>query len=135
MTKNKITKNEIKSLFENGKLKSLMSNIIYDGTKQDANDALYLLFKKGSDEYNVTFESLPYSRGGRYAKHTSTLHSTQSWEIKEYDGCYYVSVNSTSKSANCPSVIVPNFYTEKGKNYFNNKIQSNIDSLQKQLLK
>ena len=135
MTKNKITKNEIKSLFENGKLKSLMSNIIYDGTKQDAIDALYLLFKKGSDEYNVTFESLPYSKGGRYTRHTTTLHSTQSWEIKEYDGCYYVSVNSTSKSANCPSVIVPQFYTEKGKNFYNSKIKAQIQELENKLLK
>ena len=135
MTTNKMTKKEIKSLFENGKLKSLMSNIIYDGTKQDAIDALCLLFKKGSDEYNVTFESLPYSKGGKYARHTTTLHSTQSWEIKEYIAGYYISINSTSKSANCPPVIVPKFYTEKGKNFYNSKIKSQIQELENKLLK
>ena len=130
-----MTKKEIKSLYENWKLSGLMNNIISDGTKSDIINALYLLFQKGGEEYNVSFESLPYSRGGRYARHTSTLDSTQKWEIKKsLEGNYYISTSSTSKSANCPSVIVPKFYTEIGKMYYNSIIIEKIQKLEKQLL-
>lgn len=130
-----MTKKEIKSLYESKKLNSLLYSILYDGTKADLINALYLLFKKGGEEYNVSFESLPYSRGGRYVRHTSTLYSTQKWEIKESaEGNYYISTSSTSKSANCPVVIVPKFYTEKGKQFFNSKIENEINKLKRQLL-
>ena len=130
-----MTKKEIKSLYENKKLKYLNEYVIFDGTKKDLIDALYLLFKKGSDEYNIDFESVPYSRGGKYKRHTSTLHSTQKWEIKKsLEDNYYISTSSTSKSANCPSVIVPKFYTEKGKQFFNSKIENEINKLKMKLL-
>lgn len=129
------TKKEIKKLYEAGKLTRLMPHIITDGTKADIINALFLLFKQGSQEYNITFESLPYSRGGKYKRHTSTLHSNQKWEICEIDNEYYVRKSSTSSSASCPDVIVPKFYTETGKAFHNAKIQEQIDKLKKQLLK
>ena len=130
-----MTKKEIKSLYENKKLKYLNEYVIFDGTKKDLIDALYLLFKKGSDEYNIDFESVPYSRGGKWTRHTSTLHSVQSWKIEERDGLYYITTRSTSKSDNCPAVIVPKFYTEKGKKHYNYIIIETIQALEKKLLK
>ena len=130
-----MTKKEIKSLYESGKLSLLMNNIVSDGTKKDLIDALYLLFKKGSDEYIIEFESVPYSRGGKWRRHTSTLHSVQSWKIEERDGSYYITTRSTSKSDNCPTVIVPKFYTEKGKKHYNSIITEKIQELEKKLLK
>ena len=109
--------------------------IITDGSKRDTIDALYLLFKQGSDEYQISFQSLPYSRGGKYARHTSTLYSVQKWEIIEMSDGFYIYKSSTSKSASCPDVIVPKFYTETGKAFHNAKIQEQIDKLKKQLLK
>ena len=50
-----MTKKEIKSLYENKKLKYLNENVILDGTKKDLIEALYLLFKKSTDEYNIDF--------------------------------------------------------------------------------
>ena len=130
------TKKEIKQLLEAGKLNMLINYIITDGTKSDIINALFILFKHGGEEYNISFESLPYSRGGRYARHTSTLYSTQKWEICGTDeNGYYISKSSTSKSAACPDVIVPTFYTEIGKNYFNLIILSQIKELEKKLLK
>jgi len=129
------TKKEIAELLNAGRLSNLMENIITDGTKRDTIDALYLLFKQGDDSYDITFESIPYSRGGKYARHTSTLHSTQSWKIiEDCNGCWHISTESTSKSGACPSVIIPKFYTEAGKSYYNAQILSKINELQKQLL-
>lgn len=129
------TKKEIKELYDAGKLKNLMQCIITDGTKKDIVDALYLLFKQEKEVYEVNFESLPYSRGGKYARHTSTLHSTQRWEVVEYGASgYIIETNSTSKSAACPLVVIPKFYTEAGKTYHNGIIETKINELKKQLL-
>lgn len=129
------TKKEIKELLESGKLENLKKHIITDGTKSDIINALYLLFAKGKDEYNISFESVPYSRGGKYARHTSTLHSTQKWEVVDLSGEYYVLTYSSSKSANCPPVVIPAFYTETGKNFYNSLIEIKISELQKRILK
>lgn len=129
------TKKEITELYKSGSLNKLMAHIITDNTQSDIVNALYLLFKAERGEYNVTFESVPYSRGGRYARHTSTLHSIQSWDVYCFDGNYYIRTNSTSKSVACPPVIIPKFYTEKGKAYFNSKIHAQISDLQKKILK
>ena len=80
----KTTKKEITALYEAGKLKDLCKHIISDGTKADIINALKLMFDMGGQEYEIIFHSLPYSRGGKYARHTSDLHSTQKWEIVEY---------------------------------------------------
>lgn len=128
------TKKEIKQLLESGKLESLKNYIIYDGTKKGLIDALYLLFEQNSLEYQISFQSLPYSRGGKYALHTSTLYSTQKWEVVEGGNGYYIYKSSTSKSANCPSVIVPKFYTESGKVFYNSIIENKIKELKNQLL-
>lgn len=130
------TKKEIKQLLEAGKLRNLMKYIITDGTKSDTINALYLLFKQNSGEYNITFESCPYSRGGKYRRHTTTLHSTQKWEVVEYGSSGFdVEKTSTSKSGACPSVIVPKFYTESGKNFYNSVIEKQIAELQNKMLK
>lgn len=130
------TKKEIKELLEAGKLENLKKYIITDGTKKDEIDALYLLFKQESDEYNITFESVPYSNGGKYARHTSTLHSTQKWEVVEFGNSgFCIEKTSTSKSGACPDVIVPKFYTEVGKNWHNSLIENKIKELQKRTIK
>jgi len=129
-----ITKKQVKELFEAKKLTRLMNYIITDGTKTDTINALYLLMSKGGDEYDITFESVPYSRGGKYKRHTSTLCSAQKWEVIEGDNGYYISRSSTSRSANCPSVIVPIFYTETGRQYYNSIINNKIEVLRAQLI-
>lgn len=130
------TKKEISELLNAGKLDSLMNHIITNGTKRDIIDALYLLFQKGSDSYNITFESVPYSRGGKYARHTSTLHSTQSWKIEEIgESGYCIVTESTSKSGACPTVIVPKFYTEVGKVHHNMILQGQINELEAKKIK
>ena len=131
----KITKKEIRNLLEAGKLNELQQYIISDNTKADKINALQILFKKEKDFYNIEFESLPYSRGGRYKRHTSTLHSVQSWELKfsEYYG-WYIATSSSSNSANCPPVDVPIFYTEAGRAFHNQKIQQQIDELKSKML-
>lgn len=121
-------------MYDAGKLKSLMHHIITDGTKKDIIDALYLLFKEEKQVYEITFESLPYSRGGNYKRHTSLLYSTQSWYIKKYDSGYAINTESTSKSAVCPLVIIPKFYTEAGRAFHNGIIETKINELKKQLL-
>jgi hypothetical protein len=93
------------------------------------------MFKQGSGEYNVSFESVPYSRGGKFKRHTSTLHSTQKWEIVDGVNEYYISTSSSSRSGACPSVKVPMFYTEVGKTAYNQGILNQISELQKKLLK
>jgi len=128
------TKKEIKSLYDAGKLKNLIPYIITDGTKKDAVNALYLLFKEERGEYRVAFESLPYSRGGKYARHTSTLYSSQRWEVREIGGEFYVEKSSSSKSSACPPVMVPKFYTEAGKIFHNSLIEKKIDELKNELL-
>lgn len=45
-----------------------------------------------------TFQSLPYSRGGKYARHTSTLTNVLTFELINNN----LSVQNSSKSANCP---------------------------------
>ena len=66
----------------------------------------------------------------------TTLTSHQTWRVVEVGISGYVIVTeSTSKSANCPSVIIPKFYTEKGKNYYNAKIHEKIKELENELLK
>lgn len=130
-----MTKKEIKELYKAGKLKGLMNHIITDGTQSDIIDCLYLLFKKGGDSYEVTFESIPYSRGGKYRRHTSTLRSVQTWGIEYWENSgYNIVSSSSSKSGNCPVVIVPKFYTEKGKQFFNSKIENEINKLKMKLL-
>lgn len=129
------TKKEINKLLEDGCLENLKRYIITDGTKKDTIDALYLLFKKNYDTYEVTFDSLPYSKGGRYLRHTTTLLSVQRWEIIEDINGFRVYCSSTSRSLNCPPVIVPMFYTEKGRVFYNSKIESEIKKLQEKLLK
>ena len=130
------TKKEIRELLINGKLNNLLKYTINNGTTDDKVDALYLLFKQESDSYVVEFESLPYSRGGKYARHTSTLTSHQTWRVVEYGvSGYGIETERTSKSANCPSVIIPKFYTEKGRNYHNAKIYEKIKELENELLK
>jgi len=130
-----ITKKEVKELLNAGKLTELKKYIITDGSTSDTINALHLLMAKKSDEYYVSFESLPYSRGGKYKRHTSTLSSIQKWEVKvSPEGNYYVDKSSTSKSVNCPTVIVPKFYTEIGREYHNRLINIKIDDLKKQLI-
>lgn len=129
------TKKEISKLLEDGYLESLKKYIVTDGTKKDTVDALYLLFKKNSDTYEVTFESLPYSKGGRYLRHRTTLFSIQRWEIIGDTNGFRIYCSSTSKSLNCPRVIVPMFYTEKGKTFYNSKIENEIKKLKEKLLK
>ena len=130
------TKKEIRELLKSGKLNNLLKYTINNGTTADQVDALYLLFKQESDIYVVEFESLPYSRGGKYARHTSTLTSHQTWRVVEHGvSGYVIETERTSKSANCPSVIIPKFYTEKGKNYHNAKIHEKIKELENKLLK
>ncbi len=132
----KITKKEVKSIYEAGKCANLMKHIITDGSKKDTIDALYLLFKTGSGSYERTFESVPYSRGGKYARHTSTLHTTQSWGVEELGASgYCILTHSTSNSRNCPPVVVPTFYTEVGKAYYNAKIQGKINELEAKKIK
>lgn len=53
----------------------------------------------------------------------------------EGDREFRIVKSSTSKSANCQSVVVPKFYTEIGKISHNSKIQEKINEIQKQLLK
>ena len=131
----KTTKKEIKQLLETGKMSNLTNIVITDGTQSDLINALKMMFDLGREQYEITFESLPYSRGGKYTRHTSTLHSTQKWEIVEYGiSGYCVNRTSTSKSANCPLVEVPKFYTEKGKAFYNAAIESKISELKQQLL-
>ena len=132
----KTSKKEIKNLLDAGKLKDLIQYVVTDTTKADLINALYLLFSKGGDQYHITFESLPYSRGGKYARHTSTLNSTQNWQVKKSEATenYYINTWSTSNSAACAPVIVPKFYTESGKNYHNGLINGQIERLKKQLL-
>ena len=129
------TKKEVKNLYDSGKLSNLTNYVISNGTKADIIDALQLLLNKGSEEYDVRFESLPYSRGGKYARHTSALCSTQKWEVVEGGiSGFYIYKSSTSKSAACPSVVVPKFYTEIGKKFFNDGILDQIEQLKKKLL-
>ena len=131
-----MTKKEIKAAYEAGKCENLMEYIVTDSTKSDIINALYLLFKKGGDEYQISFESLPYSRGGKYRRHTSTLVSVQSWKVDQYEnGAYYIRTNSSSKSAACPEVVVPKFYTEKGKVFHNFILNKQIEELRGLLLK
>ena len=130
------TKKEIRELLKSGKLTNLLTHTITNGTTVDQVDALYLLFKQEFDSYVVEFESLPYSKGGRYKRHTSILTSHQIWRVVEYGvSGYVIETERTSKSANCPSVIIPKFYTEKGKNYHNAKIYEKIKELENKLLK
>lgn len=132
----KKTKKEIKEFLEAGKLKNLCNYIISDGTKLDIIDALKMMFDLGGEEYEITFESLPYSRGGRYARHTSTLHSTQSWfiSIGITSGIYFIDTKTTSNSAACPAVKIPMFYTEKGRIFHNSIINDKIEELKTKLL-
>ena len=131
-----MTKKEIKAAYEAGKCENLMEYIVTDSTKSDIINALYLLFKKGGDEYQISFESLPYSRGGKYRRHTSTLVSVQSWKVDQYEnGEYFIRTNSSSKSAACPEVVVPKFYTEKGKVFHNFILNKQIEELRGLLLK
>lgn len=130
------TKKEIAELLNAGKLTNLMMHVITDGTKRDIINALHLMFKQESDSYDITFESIPYSRGGKYARHTSTLHSTQSWKIiEDYNGCWYITTESTSKSGACPPVIVPKFYTQVGKVHHNMILQGQINELEAKKIK
>jgi hypothetical protein len=129
-----MTKKEVKELYEAGKLKGLMMHIISDGTKSDVINALQMLINYGGGEETITFESVPYSRGGKWKRHTSTLSSTQKWEVVEGGSGYYVSCSSSSISGNCPAVVVPKFYTEKGKEFHNGIIYTKIQELKKKLL-
>lgn len=131
----KANKKEIKQLLEAGKLYNLTNFVITDGTQSDLINALKMMFDLGREQYDVEFESLPYSRGGKYARHTTTLHSTQQWVVsQDARGAYFIDRFSTSKSANCPLVEVPKFYTEKGKAFHNAIIESKISELKQQLL-
>lgn len=136
MKATKISKKEVKQLYEAGKLKPLMMHIISDGTKSDIIDALQLLINCGGSSETIKFESLPYSRGGKYARHTSTLTSVQSWQVCRCgdDGDFYITKESTSKSANCPNVVVPKFFTEKGQQFHNSIIRQEIESLKRKLI-
>jgi len=131
----KVTKKQVKELLEAKKLASLIQYVITDGSKSDMVNALHILINTGSAEYKVSFESLPYSRGGKYARHASTLYSTQKWEVKEnYEGSLYISTGSTSNSAACPSVNIPMFYTEIGRNFHNFQIESKIEKLKLKMI-
>ncbi len=131
----KMTKKEIRIAYDNGEMRNLMPYIITDETKLDTVNALYLMFLKGSGEYEVTFDSVPFSKGGKYKRHTTKLKTTQKWEIiyNEHTG-YFIKTSSTSNSANCPAVIIPKFYTEKGKEFHNAVIQKQIQDLSKNIL-
>ena len=130
----KITKKQIKKLVDANQVDALLKHIITNGTKKDKIDALSLLFKSSGEEYEISFESVPYSRGGRYTRHTSTLTSTQKWEVVE--GCerFYIKTSSTSNSGACPAVIIPKFYTPAGKEFHNDNIRARIAELELQKL-
>ena len=132
----KTTKKEIAALYAAGKLNSLLANIISNNSKADIINALKLIFDKERDEYSAFFESVPYSRGGKYARHTSTLHSNQSWFLTKgvSTGNYFIDTKSTSNSANCPAVIIPKFYTEVGRIFHNSQIELEIERLKNELL-
>jgi hypothetical protein len=51
---------------------------------------------------NITsFESLPYSKGGKYARHTSTLYNITNFIFNKQNNT--VELINSSKSANCPN--------------------------------
>ena len=131
----KTTKQEVKIAYENGKMDELLQYIITDGTKSDIVNALYLMLKNNSGEYEATFDSVPFSKGGKYKRHTTKLKTTQKWEIiyNENTG-YFIKTSRTSNSANCPAVVIPKFYTEKGKEFHNSIIQKQIQDLTKNIL-
>jgi len=119
-----ITKIQIAQLVKEGKIENLKKHLVFFNKKQLI-DALHLMFNEKNTSYDVSFESVPYSRGGKYARHTGTLNSTQSWSIQEYGvSGFMVLTNSTSKSGNCPFVVIPTFGTVEAKEKLA-KIQEN----------
>jgi hypothetical protein len=109
--KNQITKSEVRQLIANGKVENLMKYCVYFNDSQ-LESAIYQMLNTKEGSYVVSFQSLPYSKGGKYARHTSTLTSLQEWKVVLWNDKYYVETYSSSKSAACPSVKVPKFGTK-----------------------
>jgi hypothetical protein len=78
----------------------------------------------------TSFESLPYSKGGRYARHTSTLYNTTTFVFNKYNN--FIELFNSSKSANCPSfsIIV---YSDASLNTIHNELLKEIEIANKNL--
>jgi hypothetical protein len=81
-----------------------------------------------SNGMTTSFQSLPYSKGGRYARHTSTLYNTTTF--KKFNN--EVTLLNSSNSANCPIFSIE-VYSDAKLEAMHNELLKEIEIANKNL--